>query len=68
MKAPWIRVLSDSNKPLSYGNLTHTRKPKSAYNSDMPALLRSIFVAATLAAVLTKRTSLPGVAADAATG
>jgi hypothetical protein len=27
-----MRVLRDSNKPLSYGNLTVCRKPESAYN------------------------------------
>src|SRR5215204_372199 len=32
VKAPWIRVLSDSNKPLSYGRLTGCRKPEVAYN------------------------------------
>jgi len=52
-------VLSDSNKPLSYGNLTVHRKPKSAYNSAMLALLRSIFVVATLAVVLIQGTATP---------
>src|SRR5690349_15655181 len=32
VKAPWIRVLSDSNKPLSYGSLTGCRKPEVPYN------------------------------------
>ena len=59
MNALWIRVLSDSNKPLSYGNLTVHRKPKSAYNSAMLALLRSIFVVATLAVVLIQGTATP---------
>ena len=45
-----MRVLRDSNKPLSYGNLTPRRKPESAYNSGMLALLRSLFVLAALAA------------------
>jgi len=44
VKALWIRLLSDSNKPLSYGNLTHPGKPASAYNSTMRALIRSISV------------------------
>ena len=37
VKALWMRVLSDSNKPLSYGNLTVCRKPESAYNRDANA-------------------------------
>ena len=52
-------MLRDSNKPLSYGNLTAHRKADSAYNSRMLAILRSIFVIVTLAAVFAQGMATP---------
>jgi len=46
-------------KPLSYGSLTAHRKADSTYNSGMLAVLRSIFLVVTLAAVLVPATATP---------
>jgi (2Fe-2S) ferredoxin len=44
VKALWIRVLSDSNKPLSYGRLTGSRKKRSGphYNHAVSDALQKI--------------------------